>query len=395
MDETSKNERPVWRVALLAAALLVLGFISGYGFQTRQHAEQTASGPGSGEAPPAVAPLVRGLRARPDDRLLAFTGVYDQSQRAARFVFDLVTKQISVAETPAGWQDYITQWSADGSKILFEREKIPRPAVDAVAGLHEEEIRAALPASTRSASAPQSGAPSHEEPIPLSGEDIPAGERIISGQWGPDGLVVKTRREPKALYLMRPDGPQLLDRASVTYYQNREVRENGRPTLYVVRDVPGQRREFALFRVQNGQAKQLGPAFRNIVWAYISENVRWLIVCRQAENGEDWSWSLYAVSPQTARLVKTADVPGDVIAVYWSPDYRHVLGSSGQSLWLIEMPTLKARRLGPRTDWNADDAAWLNREQAIVVASAGVLWKVRVPDGKATQLWKFPPEYWK
>jgi len=72
-----------------------------------------------------------------------------------------------------------------------------------------------------------------------------------------------------------------------------------------------------------------------------------------------------------------------------------VLGSSGDKLWLIDIPTLKTKQLGTRADWRADDAAWLNREQAVVVAAGGVLWKVRVPDGTATQLWRFPTEYWK
>jgi hypothetical protein len=393
-------EQSIARVALLAALLLALGFVAGYGFQSRQHAESSHSSDNGGNAVaevPPMAPVVKGLRVRPDDRLLAFTGIYDQTQRAARFVFDLATRRMSVEETPAGWQDYITQWSDDGSRLLFEREKIPRPVADASAGLYQEKIVAAPLASLRSAAgtAASPDAEAHRaEPSPLAADAAPDGEKIIAGQWGPDGLIVKTRREPKSLYLLRGDRLALLDRAGVTYYQNRAVRENGRTALYVVRDVPGSRQEFALFRVQNQRARQLGPALRDVVWAYISENARWLIVCRHAARGNGWLWSLYAVTPQAAQLVKEAPVPADVIVVYWSPDFKRVLGSSGEKLWLIDIPTLQVHQLGQRSDWHADDAAWLNREQAVVVAAAGVLWKVRVPDGAATQLWRFPAPYW-
>jgi hypothetical protein len=52
-------------------------------------------------------------------------------------------------------------------------------------------------------------------------------------------------------------------------------------------------------------------------------------------------------------------VPGDVSGVFWSPDRKYVLGASGESLWLIDIPSLQSRRLGNRTDWDADDAGWL------------------------------------
>jgi hypothetical protein len=397
------------RMALLAALLLGLGFVAGYGFQSRQHSqlpdEPINNDNSATEEETPIAPVVKGLRVRFDDRLLAFTGIYNASQQAARFAFDLKTRQMSIEETPAGWQDYIAEWSPDGSKILFEREKIPRAAAEASAGLYEEKISPAPLASTQST---QNGTPAptlketkplRSEPQPLAeGVSIP-GEKITAGQWNRNDLIIKTRREPKSLYLLPQSGPRageplLLDQASVTYHQNRAVQENGKATLYVVRNFPDNRRNFALFRVQDGKTRQLSVAFQDIVWAYISENIRWMVVCRYAENGEDWVWSLYSVTPTSAQLVKEAEVPGDVIAVYWSPDFKQILGSSGEKLWLVEIPSLKVNQLGERADWNADDASWLHNEKAVVVAANGVLWKVRTADGKATQMWRFPQDYW-
>ena len=401
MAETS-SQRNLGRVVFLAAILLGLGFVAGYGFQSRQRVEVMPTPTPQptktdDETAPSLAPVVKGLRVRPNDRLLAFAGIYDGSQRAGRFVFDLQTRRMSVEETPVGWQDYVVQWSDDGGKILFEREKIPRPVAEASGGLYQETIRAAPLASAKSSPLPnaENAQTRREEPLGLAGGAAPPGEKIIAGQWGPGGLIIKTRREPKALYLMRDQNAVPLDQAGLTYYQNRAILENGNLALYVIRNLPGSREKFGLFRVQNNKAKPLSPVFENVSWAYIAENARWMIVCHPSQNGNNWRWELYSIAPNAAKLVKTAQVPSDVIVVYWSPDFKHVLGSSGDKLWLIDIPTLKTKQLGTRADWRADDAAWLNREQAVVVAAGGILWKVRVPEGTATQLWRFPAGYWK
>lgn len=387
MDKVSPAGSP--RLAIgLALLLLILGFIVGYGYGYGVYKSLPT-------APPQTPanhwpPLTAGLRASPDDRLLAFTGVYTQSQYASRFLLDLKTGGFSAVESPGGWQDYITQWSNDGRSILFEREKIPRPVDAATAGLYQEKVQPMAPGAGKT------GEPERTEPELLTPDGLaPAGEKVTAGFWAPDGkLIVKTRREPKALYRVHDGSVQPIDRADVTYYQNRAILENGHIVYYLVRNVPGQAKQAALYRVQNGQAHQLGGAFSDIAWAYVAENGRWMIVCQKAENGTDWLWTLYRVSPQGVQLVKKATVPGDVITVYWSPDAKRVLGASGQSLWIVDIPSLQVHQLGSQTDWKADDAIWLNHENAVVIAAEGILWKVSVPAGTRQQLWKFPDRYW-
>jgi hypothetical protein len=58
------------------------------------------------------------------------------------------------------------------------------------------------------------------------------------------------------------------------------------------------------------------------------------------------------------------------------------------------VPTLKVHQIGKRDDWHADDAAWLNHQNAVIVAAAGKLWKVDIASGERTQLWEFPKKYW-
>jgi Tol biopolymer transport system component len=388
------------RAMLLAVLLVGLGFALGMGFQTLQYAQQqqrgapTQKNQSQTDGTPRP-PLVRDLRVSPDDGLLAFSAIYTNAQnekQAGRFIFDLETYQWSEAKTPDGWQDSITQWSRDGKRILFARERIPRPAGKGAAGLYEEKIARPQKSKTRN------------EAQPLS-EDVPTGgEKVYAGFWTPRGeLVMKTRREAKSLFLKQGDEAQLIDRSPGTYYQNRAVLENGKRAYYVVRDVSIEDGEVALFRIQNegqnndGQnnsTRRIGSTLRDVIWAYLSEDARRLLVCRFAENGTDWQWSLYQVTPQKMQLQQQAMVPADVIAVYWSPDFKTILGAAGKSLWLIDIPSLQTRKLGNRDDWNADDAAWLTKEKAVLVAAAGQLWKVDMTTGRRREVWKFPANYW-
>lgn len=407
------------RAAVLALLLLALGFLVGYGYHTAQSVPPPGAPPPAGPTkPPRAAPApptVKGLRVSPDGSRLAFSAIHDGQRRASRFVLDLKTRRWSVAATPDGWQDYIVQWSADSRKILFERERIPRPAGDATPGLYEAEAKNEAEAQTGTGDAARSVAapPSPHSPTErlLTGNGaLPANEKLVAGFWTPDGtLMVKTRREPKALYALRAGRAAPVDRAAVTYEQNRAVREGGKTVFYVVRDVPGQPRQTALFRVQNGVARRLSEPLSDIEWAYVSENARWMIVCREAGDGENWNWTLYRVTPRGAARVASRVVPGDVSQVYWSPDTKRILGTSAESLWLIDIPTLQTRRLGTRRDWNANDAAWLPQLRdargansvsntssgAVIVAAKGRLWQVGVPSGAAREIWKFPDLYWK
>jgi hypothetical protein len=381
-------------VGALALILVGLGFVVGYGYHTLQSTSPSTDPPET--SPSSTAPLVKGLRVSPDDKLVAFAAVFDQSRRAGRFLLDTQTKAYSTANTPRGWQDYITQWSTNGRAVLFEREKIPRPVDDTTAGIYQEKIWLDAPAKQK-----QGAAKPHTTTPEIMTEGVPPhGEKVVAGFWAPNGqLIIKTRRETKSLYAVRNGAAQFVDHSAGTYEQNRAVSENGKLVYYVVRDITraGDKTtgDTALFRVENGKARQISDALIDPTWVYVAENARWMIACRQADNGTDWIWTLYGVTPSQARRVRSAQVPGDVIAVYWSPDFKHVLGAAGQSLWLIDVPSLRVHRLGTRTDWNADDAAWMNREKAVVVASAGRLWRVGVTDGTQRELWKFPPAYWR
>jgi len=375
--------------ALFAFVLLALGFAVGYGFHTEQSEPQAVSRlprPQATPKPePAKAPKVKGLKASPDNRTLAFSAVFENGTRASRFLLDVKTQKWSATETPRGWQDYTMQWSEDGSKILFDREKIPHSVEDTTAGLYQERVQNAKSAAPKS-----SGATS----LTPKGA-LPAGEKSYAGFWTPDNsLVVKTRREPKSLFQMG-NRARLLDRARGTFLQNRAVRENGKTAFYVVRDAGDKLKKYALFRLDSSnRTRQLTPLQSDVEWCYIAEDARWMVVCRKSDDEENWNWTLWRVTPSRALQVKTARVPLDVIAVFWSPDRKRILGASGKSLWTISIPSLQSRRLGTRQTWNADDATWLGKDAAIVAAD-GILWKVDVPSGNAQQLWKFPAEYWK
>ena len=382
MSQSPFARPPLPVVAFIALLLPALGFIAGYGYGFGVRSKPVSLPPMPGATPTPAgpsAPLVKGLHASPDDKFVAFTGVFDQSRRAARFVLNLQTAQAEDAQTPPGWQDYITQWSADSRALLFERERIPRPVADAAAGLYSERIG-------------DGGV--HGEPQLLTQNVNIPNEKITAGFWTPSGqLALKTRREPKSLFVVENGAPRLVDRAGVNFQQHRAVRENGKTVFYTVRDVPGDSGNAALFRVENGKAQRLSEDLPGAVWVYLEENARGMVVCRQ--NANDWDWTVYAVSPRAAKKLKTAHVPGDVSSVYWSPDGKNILGAGGQSLWLVSIPTLQARRLTARTDWNCDDACWLWHENAILVAADGALTKVSVADGVAREIWRFPQAYWR
>jgi hypothetical protein len=382
-------------LAAFALGLLGLGFVGGYGygFGVRGNAPQVRPTPLPNATPNATpgavllspAPLVKGLRAAPDDKHAAFTAIYDQSRLSSRIVLHLQSGQYRSEQAPPGWQDYITQWSADGTKLLFERERIPRPVADATAGLYAVPLFDAKGAPLPPETAPE---------LLTQGVDVP-GEKITAGFWTPSGqLALKTRREPKTLWLLENGVPRLVDRAGVNFQQHRAVRENGKTVFYTVRDVPGDSGIAVLFRVEEGRAVRLSEDLPDAIWIYLEENARRMIVCRRAANGTDWEWTVYQVTPQKAVRQKTAIISGDVITVYWSPDGKHILGAGGQSLWLIEIPSLKSRRLSARTQWNADDACWLWKEPAVLVAADGAISKVSL-SGTVTELWKFPAAFWK
>jgi hypothetical protein len=378
-----KSTRSATSAALLAFAILALGFIAGLGYQSWQHAQQKGEGNGVANTAPR-APAVRNLRLSPDDRLLVFTAIYSDAAQAGRFVFDLQSYRWNEKKSPSGWQDSIAQWNDDGRSILFEREKIPRTVESTSPGLYQEKIG-------MQKNELQRGEPEHLAGESQNGEKVTAGFQTGNGQ-----LVLKTRRESKALYLHRDDGSDtLLDRSPGTYYQNRAVQENGKTVYYVVRDVSLAEHTVGLFRLADGKARPIGSTLSGVVWAYLADDAKQMIVCRYATDNRDWEWSLFRVTPSALQLLRKGIVPQDVVAVYWSPDYKRVLGAAGKSLWIIELPDLRVRQLGTRDDWNADDAAWFKNENAVVVAAGGHLWKVNAGDGTRREIWKFPNEYWK
>ncbi len=378
--------------ALLALGLPALGFVAGYGYGIGKYTEAKSSI--AKPLPKALAPVVKGMRVSPNGRFVAFTGVYDQSRRSSRFVFDLRSGKWSAQEAPLGWQDYFSQWSADSSEVLFEREKIPRPVAEAKGGVYGEKV---LSGATSKASNSSVGAdgPAFSQPRALTQGVAPGGEKIVTGFWDDRGhLIIKTRSEPKALYRVDNGRAVLVDRSPGTYQQNRAVTENGRTVYYVVRDA-GPEGAVALFRIDGKQVRQLSERLEDVAYSYVTENGRHMIAARYADNEEDWRWTLYAITPARALKKAEATIPGDVISVYWSPDFRHVLGSSGQSLWLIDVPSLRVRRLGQRRNWNADDAAWTSDGKNVLVAADGRLYEIGIANGRERERWRFPASYWK
>lgn len=341
----TRRSVPVWLIGCLAMTLVVLGFAVGYGFHTVQATPQSAGKTVKPAVHPIVslsAPIVKGLRLSPDGRLLAFTAVYNESTRANRFLLDLTTGKWATAQSPPGWQDYITQWNPDGKSVLFEREKIPQPFDKTTPGLYRQEILLSPAANAPSGKGVKTPAPATPATAPtvhaakgggnqavvLKGADgamptpgirreqlltkglAPPDETVSSGFWTPNGtLIIKTKSEPKALYEVRGGRAVLLDRAEDTYYQNRAVNENGRLAFYVVRDMGDPSEAVALYRLQDGKLRRLSPPLNDVVWVYLAENVRRMVVGRYAANGQDWVWSLYQVTPTGVRLEKAAPSP--------------------------------------------------------------------------------------
>lgn len=366
----------------LGLCLLGLGFAVGRGFHTAQLGPTPAPAPTPDNSPedPVAPPIAKALRLSPDNRTLAFTGVYDRSRRGARFLLDVQNGKWQATDSPRGWQDYIMGWDTAGRTLLFDREKIPRSVADTTAGLHTESVQ---------------GLAASGEKAAFEREVLPRGEKTISGFFAPDGaLVVKTRREPKSLFRIGTgaSAASRLDSAA-NFGQNRMVREKGRDVLYVVRELPG-KGDSALFRIDAGHARQLTTPLADVTWTYVAENGAWLVVCRNTPTGNDWDWTLYGVQPTGTTEIRRQRVPGDASGVFWSPDRKTILGAGGARLWQIAIPSLRVQSLGSRTDWNADDAAWLSPHE-IMVASRGSLWRVQVPSGSAHEFWKFPAPYWK
>jgi hypothetical protein len=183
-----------------------------------------------------------------------------------------------------------------------------------------------------------------------------------------------------------------VDRAGVNFQQHRAVVENGKTVFYTVRDVPGDGGTAALFRVVNGKAARLSEELSGAIWVYLEDRAHYMTVCRQGEGG-DWQWTVYSVTPRGAKMLTTARVPGDIGQVYWSPDGRRILGAGGRSLWIVDIPTLASHQLTGRTDWNSDDACWLSKDSAVLVAAKGELYKVAL-SGAVRKIWRFGEGYW-
>ncbi|RYG64926.1 hypothetical protein EON80_18300 [bacterium] len=365
------------RTLFLAISLVVIGFLVGYGFQSRSAQQQRQQPVATAVATPQ-APQIKGLHSSPDGKFLAFTGVYARSEQAGLWVLNPQTGTAKDSPSPAGWQDFVTQWRDDGS-LLVEREKIPRPVAEATGGLYTVPVDRSKTSSG--------------ELEPVRQGDLPDGEKIITGLIAPGGeLIIKTRREPKALFKMNGSA-QLIDRAEYTYGQNRPVVENGKLVFYVVRNIPGQTRSSALYRVIEQKAQQLSPVWQDVSWSYVAPSGKQIIVARRDENGIDWNWTLYRIGVAKIETVTSATIPADVISVYWSPDEKRVLGAAGEKLWIIDVPSLKTTQLGNKADWNADDASWMG-SQTVAIGESGEIWRVDVPSGKAAKVWRFPKEFW-
>jgi dipeptidyl aminopeptidase/acylaminoacyl peptidase len=365
---------------LLGVGLLAIGFFVGYGFQSRaSQVQRFQPRPSPKPALPTSPPLVKGLHSSPDGALLAFTGVWDRSSRAGVWLFDLRSGRARLTPSPLGWQDFVSQWRSDGRAVLVEREKIPRAAAEAKAGLFQTPVdRATL----------LSGEPQNVTP------PLPSGEKLVSGTFAPDGtFLLKTRREPKSLFLASGEQARLLDRSPNSYGQNRAVKQNGHLVVYAVRDAPNSS-GVALFRVQNGRSSMLTPPLADVSWSYVSPSAKWLVVAREDSESGDFVWTLYKIEATRARELRSQTVPADAISVYWSPGEKQILGASGQKLWNVSVPDLKVRQIGAKSNWNADDATWIGNQNAVAVAAGGELWRVDVASGQAKSVWKFPAPFW-
>jgi hypothetical protein len=184
-----------------------------------------------------------------------------------------------------------------------------------------------------------------------------------------------------------------VDEAGRKLLQHRPVKVGNQTEFLTVRDAPNGDGSLALYRVRNGQSRQISPNWNDVSWTYVAPSGRSLILARSI--GDDWEWTLFDIETNSVKERKTATIPGDVIAVYWSPDEKTVLGVAGEKIWKIVVPSLEVDAIGTRTDWNADDAAWLDDGKFAAIAAAGELWRVDVESGTAEKFWRFPAQFWK
>jgi hypothetical protein len=368
------------RARWLVGAVLLSGFVGGYGVGygvRKREAKQVQAA--KTPRPAALAPIVKGLHLSPDGRLLAFTAVYDQSRRSSRFVLDVASGRFSAAESPGGWQDFVLGWDNSSRSLLLRRERIPRPVAEAKTGFYQQKLLAGE-------------WPRFETDVRELRPELPRGEKSAFGFWdGAGRLIVRTKREPQSLF----SGGKRLDTSPELYLQSRTVRENGREVLYVVRNSSADiSSPPALFRIENGRARRLSENLNELEWAYIAEGGRWMIAARYAPDGTDWRWTLYRITPAKAVKVREATVPGDVIGTYWAPNFGSVLGASGESLWRVEIPSLRAYKIGDAKLANADDAAWSRDSKAVFVAVDGKILRLDLATNQTREMWRFSDQYW-
>jgi len=369
------NSSPSPLKALFLAIFLVgIGFLVGYGFQSSANQQRNAL-----PTPTPVskqAPLVKALQASPDGQKMALTATYSNSDKAGVWIYDFKTKKTNYYSSPLGWQDYVVGWK-NSQSLLIERERIPRLAVDATAGLY---------------SAPVTDGKTDAENWKLYSPTLPRGEKLISGFYSPDGVLhLKTRHEPKTIWRVEGEKAIRLDDSAMAYGQNRVARSGKQETLFVVRNMSITDSRQALFRVENGVTTQISQPFEDLTWSYVAPSGKQFLIAKQDD--EEWAWTLYDIEAKSIRKVKDGLIPSDVISVYWSRDEKRILGAAGDKLWIIDIPSLKCTQLGTRSDWSTDDATWID-DQTVGVASDGKLWSVDAQTGKDTLLWTFPDQFW-
>ena len=101
-----------------------------------------------------------------------------------------------------------------------------------------------------------------------------------------------------------------MDRAAITYGQNRAVQIGGRTFYYVIRDLPKQPDKIALFRVENARARQISPAWNSgdVDWSYVSPSGKQLLLARA--QGDDWQWTLYQIEAGAVKKTQDRDRSG-------------------------------------------------------------------------------------
>jgi hypothetical protein len=362
------------KALLLAIFLVGIGIVVGYGFQSS--ANQTRNAAPTPTPIPTQAPIVKALQASPDSKKLAFTATFNNTDKAGLWIFDINSNVANYYPSPIGWQDYVVAWKNPDS-LLIERERIPRGAAEATAGMY---------------SLPIKNGETDPEEWTLHSPKLPRGEKLISGFYSPDGVLhLKTRNEPKTIWRVKDDKAEKLDQSTLAYGQNRATKDGKQNSLFVVRDISAADSRQALFRVENGKTTQISEPLEDLSWSYVAPSGKHFLIAREAD--EEWVWTLYDIVGNSIRRIKEAPVPSDVISVYWSPDEKRILGAAGEKLWIIDTPSLKCTQLGTRSDWYSDDSTWIDN-QTVGVASSGKLWSIKVPSGQESLLWTFPKEFW-